>query len=148
MSESSSTELFLLCMIGSTAVAFPAAKIEAVVKLEHVTAVPGAPKSIRGLAAIRSRILTLIDCPVMVGVDYGDPAFMAVVTIDGHGYGLLLDSVADVVEMQTPAPVPAKLGASWSSLSPLLGEHAEELCLVIEPEQFVSRAGQYLSVAA
>lgn len=143
-----SAGLHLLCTIGGTAVALPATGIEAVVRYEAVVPVPGAPPAIRGLAAIRSRMLTLVDCGWLVANRHTESAFMAIVTVGGHGYGLMLDDIDDVVELPEPQVMPAMVTNAWNALDPLLVDFRSELRLVVEPEQFISLAGpQLLQVA-
>jgi len=148
MSRDLQSNLYLLCRVGSTDLAFPAENIEAVVRVRSVVPTPGAPPCVSGLAAIRSRLLTLIDSAVVAGEAAGDPAFMAIITIDGHGYGLLLDAIEDVVALPPSEPLPALVSAGWQALSPQLVDHAGRLLLLIEPAQFIARATQYSSLAA
>jgi purine-binding chemotaxis protein CheW len=148
MSGSSESALHLLCRVGSTQLAFPAEQIEAVVRVEGVVPAPGAPPSVRGLAAIRSRLLTLIDCAVVAGVSGGDAPLMAIITVDGHGYGLLLDAADDVVELPPSQSLPAKVDRGWLALQPRMVDVQGQILLLIEPAQFIAQAAQFLVRAA
>ena len=55
-------ELLLIVTIAGSRVAFPAAKVESVVELDALSPVPRAAPHIAGLSALRSRVLTVIDC--------------------------------------------------------------------------------------
>ena len=60
-------DLLLIVRIADRRVALQAADVEAVVELEGITDVPGTAAHIAGLAALRSRVLTVIDCRLSLG---------------------------------------------------------------------------------
>lgn len=132
--------IHLIGTIGTHAVALPADAVEAVVRIEETVTVPGAPPSVRGLAAIRSRILTVIDSACVVGEVGGAARYMAIVSIDGHGYGLTLDTVEDVVELGMTQAMPATLSAGWAQLDPRLCDHRGRVLLVVRPEALIAAA--------
>jgi len=148
MTASSANQLHLLCRIGSTAVALIADQIEAVVKVDKIVPVPGAPGCVRGLAAIRSRLLTLIDSASVVGEVSPQPSYMAILTVGGHGYGLLLDGIDEVAEIAGLATLPVVAESGWTVVEPTLGDHAGELVLVVDPQRFIAAASQSFAQAA
>jgi purine-binding chemotaxis protein CheW len=112
------SELYLIVGLCGERVAFAASEVQSVIELGRVTPAPRAPAFVAGLAALRSRALTVIDCAhslELAGEDrLLEGGHAAVVDKDGHLYALALDAVEDVVEAQTsPEPVPARLGAGW-----------------------------------
>jgi purine-binding chemotaxis protein CheW len=116
------TELLLVVVIAGERVALPAAAVESVVELDTLIAVPRAAPHVAGLSALRSRVLTVIDCKR--SLDMGSTERLAeiqeaaVVELDGHHYALIVDLVEDVVEAQSgPAPVRAAMGAGWERVS-------------------------------
>src|SRR3546814_5029866 len=90
--------LFLIAEIGGRAVAISADQIESVVDIGVVTPIPLADAGVRGLAALRSRVVTVINSCVALGLPCpGDAARRAVIThIDGHPYAMLVEGVEDV----------------------------------------------------
>ena len=56
------SELLLIVTIGGERVALPAAAVESVVELDTLIPVPRAAPHLAGLSALRSRVLTVIDC--------------------------------------------------------------------------------------
>ena len=80
---------------------------------------PRAAPHVAGLSALRSRVLTVIDC--VRSLELGSTASAAqgiqeaaVVELDGHHYALIVDLVEDVVEAQSePTPIRAAMGAGW-----------------------------------
>ena len=62
-------ELLLIVRLAGRRIAFPAAEVEAVVELEGITPVPRAAAHVAGLSALRSRVLTVIDC--LASLEFG-----------------------------------------------------------------------------
>jgi purine-binding chemotaxis protein CheW len=115
-------ELLLIVSIAGERVALPAAAVESVVELDTLVAVPRAAPHVAGLSALRSRVLTVIDC--MRSLDLGTTDCSdgireaAVVELDGHHYARLVDVVEDVVEaLSDPSPVRAAMGTGWERAS-------------------------------
>ena len=93
----------------------PAAAVESVVELDTLIPVPRAAPHVAGLSALRSRVLTVIDCMRSLELGATDCSDgireAAVVELDGHHYALIVDLVEDVVEaLSEPAPVRAAMG--------------------------------------
>ena len=115
-------ELLLVVAIAGERVALPAAVVEAVVELDTLIPVPRAAPHVAGLSALRSRVLTVIDCKRSLELGDSDCSGgireAAVVEFDGHHYALIVDLVEDVVETLTRAtPVRATMGAGWERVS-------------------------------
>jgi len=115
-------ELLLVVFIAGERVALPAAAVESVVELDTLIPVPRAAPHVAGLSALRSRVLTVIDCVRSLELGSADavPAILeaAVVELDGHHYALIVDLVEDVVEAQSePTPIRAAMGAGWERAS-------------------------------
>jgi purine-binding chemotaxis protein CheW len=110
-------ELLLIVTIAGSRVAFPAAKVESVVELDALSPVPRAAAHVAGLSALRSRVLTVIDCQRSLELGATDLRGLheaAVVEVDGHHYALTVDAVEDVVEaLSDPQPVRATMEAGW-----------------------------------
>jgi purine-binding chemotaxis protein CheW len=115
-------ELLLIVTIAGQRVALPAAAVESVVELESLIQVPRAAPHVAGLSALRSRVLTVIDCVRSLELEPSEDADAileaAVVELDGHHYALIVDVVEDVVEAQSdPSPVRAAMAAGWERVS-------------------------------
>jgi purine-binding chemotaxis protein CheW len=116
------SELLLIVTMAGERVALPAAAVESVVDLEALMPVPRAEPHVAGLSALRSRVLTVIDCRRALELGATDCSGgiqeAAVVELDGHHYALLVDLVEDVTEaLAEPVEVPAAMGAGWSRVS-------------------------------
>lgn len=90
--------LFLIAHVAGRAIAIDAAQVESVVDIGAIVAVPRASGHVRGLAALRSRVVTVIDTVAVLGMPAtGREAHRAVITrMDGHHYALLVDALDDV----------------------------------------------------
>src|SRR3546814_17922531 len=76
-------------------VAMPAEDVEAVVEIEGLTPIPRAADHVAGLAALRSRVLTVIDCSASIGLGRScidGPREAIVGETDGHPSALLVRS--------------------------------------------------------
>ena len=96
-------ELLLMCMIAGRRAAIPAIRVQSVIEIDEITPIPGAPSFIRGLTALRSQALTVIDCRVALGFESaGDPvgSRAAVIAEGGHLYALVVDDASDVEEIE------------------------------------------------
>lgn len=90
--------LLLVAHLAGRAVAIDSAQVDSVVDIGQVTPVPCAYREVRGLAALRSRVVTVIDTQVALGLDSQPQASSrAVITvIDGHHYAIMVDALEDV----------------------------------------------------
>jgi purine-binding chemotaxis protein CheW len=115
-------ELLLVVTIAGERVALHSSAVEAVVELDTLIPVPRAAPHVAGLSALRSRVLTVIDCRRSLELGTSDCAEgireAAVVELDGHHYALIVDLVEDVVEaLSEPTPVRAAMGQGWERAS-------------------------------
>ena len=131
------SELLLVVTIAGERVALPSAAVESVVELDTMIPVPRAAPHVAGLSALRSRVLTAIDC--MRSLDLGmtdcsDGIREAVVVeLDGHHYALIVDLVEDVVEaLSDPTPVRAAMGPGWERISKGMVETESGPLLVVD----------------
>ena len=138
-------ELLLVVTVAGERVALPAAAVESVVELDTLTPVPRAAPHVAGLSALRSRVLTVIDC--MRSLELGDTDCSdgireaAVVEVDGHHYALIVDLVQDVVEAQSdPQPVRATMGDGWERVSQGMVETETGPLLVVDVAALIAGA--------
>ena len=96
------THLYLVAQIAGRAVAIDSDQVESVVDIGEVTAIPRAADHVRGLAALRSRVVTVVDTQSALGLEAsGHDAHRAVITqVDGHHYALLVDALDDVAPFE------------------------------------------------
>ena len=116
------SELLLVVMIAGERVALPSGAVLTDDEHDTLIPVPRAAPHVAGLSALRSRVLTVIDCMRSLELGTTDCSDgireAAVVELDGHHYALIVDMVEDVIEAQSdPAPVRAAMGAGWERAS-------------------------------
>lgn len=112
------TGLLLVVRIADRRIALRAAEVHSVIELDALTPVPRAPGHVAGLSALRSRVLTVIDCRRSLELEPRAAADArpkaAVVEFEGHLYALLVDEVEDVVEARSDCtPLRTALGHGW-----------------------------------
>ncbi|AMG75302.1 MULTISPECIES: chemotaxis protein CheW [Sphingopyxis] len=134
--------LYLVARIADTRVALRSDAINSVVTVGQPVAVPAAPPHVVGIFALRSRVLTLIDPHVVVGlpaVPVAPGQRVIVVDVGGHGYALLADAIEDVCFIAAPETrVAGKLLPGWARVADAMIEHDGASLLVVDPAHFIA----------
>jgi purine-binding chemotaxis protein CheW len=137
--------LYLIVTLAGERVALLADDVDSVVEIERITPVPRAPRHIAGLAALRSRVLTIIDSATVLDLTPSAPAGdgaarqTVVVTVDGHLYGIQVSAVEDVVELTTPIqPIRGTLAAGWARVALGLIELEGNSLLLLDPGALIA----------
>ncbi len=136
-------QLHLIARIAGRAVAIPANRVESAVDLGAVTPVPLAAPGVTGLAALRSRVVTVVDPRIVLGVaaETTAPDRAVVTIVDGHAYAILVEALDDVAEFDTvPLPAGVALERGWSAAGIALIDRVGEPILVVELEALVPHA--------
>lgn len=135
-------DLLLIVTLAGRRIALPAQEIEAVVELEGLTPVPGAPAHVAGLSALRSRVLTVIDSRASLGFDAAEAPTAGeaiVVPSGGHTYALLVEQIEDVVEAGGEiAAVQAPPGDGWERVATGMIEAEGDLLLLADPHLIIA----------
>jgi purine-binding chemotaxis protein CheW len=134
------TALVLVATIGGQQIAIDAADVEAVVDLWQIVRVPLAPDHIIGVAAVRSRVLTVVDAAAAVGLRAKVTGNRAIV-IDkaGHRYALRVDSIAEVV-----APIgdvinfEGPVGDHWTGVAKGTVDTPHGFAVLVDPARLVA----------
>lgn len=134
--------LHLVAHVAGHGVLFDACRVDSVVDLGEVTPVPGAGGAVLGLAAMRSRVATVIDARRLLGLCASDaPGGRAVVTaVDGHLYAVAVDTLEDVADYAL-APLPAGMAGAeeWAAASGVADGDGETL-VALDLDRLVARA--------
>ncbi|MBI0474547.1 chemotaxis protein CheW [Sphingomonas sp. MA1305] len=128
-------DLFLIAQIAGRGVAIDTVQVDSVVDLAEVVAVPRAAGSVRGLVALRSRVITVIDTGTALGLSpMPASATRAVITrVDGHHYAILVDALEDVASFERqPLSSGLTLDRGWAAAGTGLVERDGEPMLVID----------------
>src|SRR5580704_16792332 len=117
-SSTSNMKEYVTAMIGGQLFGLPILRVQDVFMPERLTRVPLAPPEIAGILNLRGRIVTLIDMRRRFGLgerNEGDVAMAIGVELRGESYGLLIDSVGEVLKLDDAAREPNPV-----NLDPLL----------------------------
>lgn len=128
------TDLFLIACINGHDIAIDARQIDAVVDIGPVVPVPRADPAIRGLAALRSRVATVIDTRLVLGLPPTPDGLRRAVTtnIDGHLYAFLVDALDDVAPFDRQPLTGVALGAAWRGAAAGLIERDGKPLLIVD----------------
>jgi purine-binding chemotaxis protein CheW len=136
------SELFLILRIAGERLAISSAHVDAVVEVDSIIPVPRAADHVLGLAALRSRIFTVIDPLAALGLgrSTGSTPFDAVVVrCDGHLYALRVDSVEDAIELEGEiGELRAPLAPGWSNAARGVVEANGDLLLLLDAHALVA----------
>ena len=137
--------MLLIVTIAGQRVALPADAVESVVELDTLIPVPRAQPHVAGLSALRSRVLTVIDCRRSLDMGTSDCADgireSAVVELDGHHYALIVDVVEDVFEaLSDPTPVRATMEGGWERVSQGMVETEDGPLLLVDVAALIAGA--------
>jgi purine-binding chemotaxis protein CheW len=144
-SESGNLKEYVTATVGGQLFGLPILRVQDVFKPERVTRVPLAPSEIAGVLNLRGRIVTLVD--LRRRLDLPPPADdkpqMAIgVEWRGESYGLLIDSVGEVLTLDDDArePNPVNLDDGLARMS--LGIHRldDQLLIVLDVERVLDVA--------
>jgi len=131
---------YVTAMIGGQLFGLPILRVQDVFLPERLTRVPLAPTEVAGVLNLRGRIVTLIDMHRSLGLepDHGKGQPMAIgVERAGESYGLLIDSVGEVLKLDdsTREPNPVNLDPRLARVS--LGIHRLEgqLLMVVDVDR-------------
>ena len=128
-------ELFLVAHIAGRGVAMATGQVDSVVDIGEVVAVPRAEAAVRGLTALRSRVVTVIDTGVALGLEPMPAATKrAVITrVDGHFYAILVDSLEDVAEFDAqPLSSGLALDRGWQVAGTGIVDRDGEPLLIVD----------------
>ncbi len=111
----------LLASIAGQRVAIDAQQVKSVIRINHLARVPASQPWIRGLAALRSRVLTVIDSACLVTGDITpDQPFLTCVVLQwsGSDHAMMVDSVSDVCTIAaSPIALSAAISPAWQTLA-------------------------------
>jgi purine-binding chemotaxis protein CheW len=134
-------KLFLFATIADTPVAVRASEIEAVVRLGDIVPIQRVPPHVRGLAALRSRVLTVIDIESRIfgrAMTIHRHPLAVVADISAHTYGLLVETVSDICEAPGGIqPIQGRIGHAWAPYASALVEREGQSHLLLSLSDFV-----------
>jgi len=138
--------LFLFAVIAGTPVAVRSIEVEGVVRIGNVTPVPAVPPHVKGLTTLRSRVLTVLDIARLVApkqVIQPERSFAIVCDISGHSYGLLVDEILDICEVESNImPVGGLTSSSWKRYAEGSIQNGDQTYLLVSLYKFIENQVQ------
>jgi len=139
-SETRHLNEYVTAMIGGQLFGLPIQRVQDVFMPERLTRVPLAPPEIAGVLNLRGRIVTLIDMRDRLGLKSrgdGGPAMAIGVELGGESYGLLIDSVGEVLKLDDGArePKPINLDPRLARVSSGIHRLEGQLLMVVDVDR-------------
>lgn len=81
-------------------------QVQEVLRVSEIAPVPGAPHYVLGIINLRGNVVTVIDTRIRLGLpttDVTDSTRIVIIESSGHVVGILVDCVAEVVDLQASA---------------------------------------------
>lgn len=135
-------KLYLVAEADGCIFAMPSECVESVVPVSDVMPVPLAAPMVAGIAALRSKVITVINTMASIkgsAASVSADQSLVVVTVEGFLYGMTVDDVHDVCECDFQ---PEKLGAAfdegWRRVSTGVIEVDGDAVVVIDPAALLS----------
>ena len=131
---------YVTALIGGQLFGLPILRVQDVFAPERLTAVPLSPPEVAGVLNLRGRIVTLIDmrCRLGLGSRENSQQSMAIgVESRGESYGLLIDSVGEVLKLDNRSwePNPSNLDARLASVSTGIYRLDSQLLMVLDVDR-------------
>lgn len=135
------SDLVLVVRLAGARVAICADAVLSVVEIDEIAPVPRAAPHVAGLAALRSRVLTVIDGYLALGLARPDRETReaVVVELDGHHYALTVDGVDDVIEAKNEdKDVRAPLKGEWARVAAGTVEAQGDILLLVDAAALIA----------
>ncbi|QNE31291.1 chemotaxis protein CheW [Sphingomonas sp. NBWT7] len=137
--------LHLLARVADRAIAVPAAMVDSVVDVPAIVPAPRAHPAVRGLAALRSRVVTVVDSWHLLGLGNAplDVRRAILTVVDGHHHAILVDTLHDVLTLAVePVPAGMPLGPRWGPIVVGASVHDGEPLLIVDIAALVRTMGR------
>ena len=136
---------FLAFVVAGQAFGIPVLDVHDVIRAQPTNRVPMSGREITGMLNLRGRIVTVLDLRARLDVEPrpDDSASMYIVVhLNGEPYGLVVDSVGDVIHLDGDhrEPTPPNFTPLWKSV--VLGVHRmpQGLLLILDVAQVIDGA--------
>jgi len=133
---------YVTVVIAGQLFGLPISQVQDVFICDRLTRVPLAPPEIAGVLNLRGRIVTAIDMHCRLGLGRRAkerPAMAVGIEAHGESYGLLIDSVGEVLNLaeSTREPNPVNLDAHLARVSAGVHRLDKQLLVVLDVERIL-----------
>jgi purine-binding chemotaxis protein CheW len=141
--EDSQKGRFLAFMVGNEAFGIEIKYVIEIIGIQSITEMPEMPSYVKGIINLRSKIIPLIDIRLRFGKeprDYDDRTCVIVVAINGFSYGLIVDSVYEVLTIpdEEISPLPGINTATGNRFVKNIGKTANRIILIVDCEKLLT----------
>jgi len=131
---------FVTVLIADQLFGLPISRVHDVFMVDRLTRVPLAPPDIAGILNLRGRVVTMIDMRRRLDLparEEGRGNMAVGIEHRGESYGLLIDSVGEVLKIPTVSrdPNPVNLDPRWARVAEGVVQLEDRLMVVLDVER-------------
>ncbi|MCZ8316408.1 chemotaxis protein CheW [Phreatobacter sp.] len=141
---------YVTVLIGGQLFGLPISRVQDVFMPDRLTRVPLAHPDIAGVLNLRGRIVTAIDMRVRLGLGRdkdAKPAMAVGIESRGESYGLLIDSVGEVLKLSNDSfeQNPINLDPRWSRVSAGVHRLDGQLMVILDVDSVLAMGGEQMA---
>lgn len=134
---------FLAFLIGSESYGIEIKYVTEIIGIQSVTEMPEMPSYVKGIINLRGRIIPLIDVRLRFCIEpreYDDRTCVIVVGVGGFSYGLIVDSVFEVLSIpdEEMSSLPGINTTSGNKFIKSIGKTASSIVLIVDCERLLT----------
>ncbi|SHH84208.1 purine-binding chemotaxis protein CheW [Sporobacter termitidis DSM 10068] len=134
---------FLDFLVGNESFGIEIKYVTEIIGIQSITEMPEMPSYVKGIINLRGRIIPLIDVRLRFGKEpkpYDDRTCVIVVGINGFSYGLIVDSVSEVLTIpdEEISPLPGINTSTGNKFVKNIGKTANGIVLVVDCEKLLT----------
>ncbi|MEJ2059498.1 MAG: chemotaxis protein CheW [Gammaproteobacteria bacterium] len=129
--------------LGDEVYALDVMRVQEVLRVGEISPVPGAPDYVLGIINLRGNVVTVIDMRLRLGLPNTEPTHLSrivVLEVANQPVGLLVDSVADVVQIQRDDIDPSPNVGNKEAARYIQGvaSHGQDLIIIVDAGKLLS----------
>ncbi len=130
--------------LGKETYAVDIQQVQEIIRMQHITQVPGAPSFVEGVINLRGRIVPVIDLRQRLGLPRGErtgETRIVVVEVPPHRVGMVVDAVEEVFriqeeEIEPPSPLVASIQEKYLRG---VGKSGDRLIILLDLEEILKK---------
>lgn len=141
---------YVTVLIGGQLFGLPISRVQDVFMPDRLTRVPLSHPDIAGVLNLRGRIVTAIDMRIRLGLARekdAKPAMAVGIESRGESYGLLIDSVGEVLKLSPDSREqnPINLDSRWSRVSAGVHRLDGQLMVILDVDSVLAMGGEQMA---
>ncbi len=141
---------YVTVLIGGQLFGLPISRVQDVFMPDRLTRVPLAHPDIAGVLNLRGRIVTAIDMRIRIGIPRekdAQPAMAVGIESRGESYGLLIDSVGEVLKLspESREQNPINLDSRWARVSAGVHRLDGHLMVILDVDSVLAMGGEQMA---